>query len=249
MAPLIGITASRFQIPSKVSAPNLLGVSSVDDYARAVEAAGGIPVVIPYTAERRTLAALGSKLDGVILGGGEDPDPALYKQSPKAGLGTVIVERDELELQLVNDMVTHGKPIFGICRGIQLLNVAFGGSLWQDLRLHWPGKILHQQRGARNYLSHKLRIQEGSRVSAAMGGIRNWRCNSFHHQAVDKVAPELRAVAWDDEGLIEAVEHPEYPFVVGVQWHPENLWKEHKEAFGLFEAFVHAAAAAGGQSV
>jgi putative glutamine amidotransferase len=244
LTPLIGITGSRFQIPSKVSASNLLGVSSVDDYARAVEAAGGIPVVIPYTAELSTVSALGRKLDGVLLGGGEDPDPALFKQNPKAGLGTVVVERDEMELQLVKDMLAEGKPVFGICRGIQLLNVALGGTLWQDLRLHWPGKILHQQRGARNYLSHKLRIQQGSRIYTAMGDIRRWRCNSFHHQAVDKVAPELRAVAWDDEGLVEAVEHPDHPFVVGVQWHPENLWQEHKEALGLFEAFIEAAAIA-----
>lgn len=244
MNPLIGITGARYQFPSKVPAPNLLGVVSADDYARAVEDCGGTPVVIPFLTSNAAVSDLAGKLDGIILGGGEDPDPALYGQNPHRGLGTVILERDMLELQLVDELMSAGKPIFGICRGIQLLNVAFGGTLWQDLHAEWPGTVEHQQRAARTHLSHLVKIGEGTRLHSLLGGIDSLRCNSFHHQAVNEVGHGLRASAWDDDGLVEAIEHPDFPFVIGVQWHPENLWRVHTDARALFEAFVAAARAA-----
>jgi putative glutamine amidotransferase len=239
--PLIGITGSRHQFESRVPAMNMLGVVSGDDYARAVEACGGIPMVIPYITRRDTISNLAQKLDGLVLGGGEDPDPALYGQNPQHGLGTVDLERDELELGLVGEMLTAGKPIFGICRGIQLLNVAFGGTLWQDLRNHWHGTIQHQQRAGRKHLSHVLQIAQGSQLQTHLGGVNRLRCNSFHHQAVHHVGMDLRPVAWDEEGLVEAIEHPDFPFVIGVQWHPENIWNINSQAKRLFEAFVSAA--------
>jgi putative glutamine amidotransferase len=242
--PIIGITGTRHQIPLKVPGPGLRGVVSADDYAQGVEAAGGIPVVIPYLAEFETVRALATHLDGLLLGGGEDPDPALYGEQPEVGLGTVIPERDGLELTLVAAMVAANKPILGICRGIQLLNVAFGGSLYQDLPRHWRGLIQHMQRAARSHLSHTVHVDPKSRLYHLLGERRQVRTNSFHHQAVRELGMDLRAVAWDDEGLVEAIEHPDYAFLVGVQWHPENLWREHPEFHGLFQGLVDAASQA-----
>lgn len=241
MKPLIGITGTRHTIVLKNPGVNLQGVAVGDDYAQAVEEAGGIPLVIPYPASLESVPELARRLDGLILSGGEDPDPVLFGQSTKHGLGTVVRQRDDLEIALVREMMADNKPILGICRGIQLLNVAFHGTLYQDLEREWKGQIQHQQRAARNHRSHALRITPGSRLMSALGGIVDLRCNSFHHQAVDQVGAGLVAVAWDEEGLIEAVEHTEAPFVVGVQWHPENLWREDAAQFGLFQTLVNEA--------
>lgn len=243
MKPLIGITGPRHTIVLKNPGLNLLGVAVGDGYAQAVEAAGGIPVIIPYPTSAQAISDLAGRLDGLLLSGGEDPDPVLYGQSPRQGLGTVIRERDDLEIALVHSMMADCKPILGICRGIQLLNVAFHGTLYQDLASHWSGEIQHQQRAARNHRSHALTVAPESRLQRALGGVSSLRCNSFHHQAVDAVGEGLAAAAWDEEGLVEAVEHQQAPFVVGVQWHPENLWREDAAQFGLFQALVTAAAA------
>lgn len=240
MKPLIGITGTRHTIVLKNPGVNLQGIAVGDDYAHAVEAAGGIAVVIPYPTSLDSVPELVSRLDGLILSGGEDPDPLLYGQSTKRGLGVVVRDRDDLEIALVHEMMTQGKPVLGICRGIQLLNVAFRGTLYQDLDREWRGEIQHMQRAARHHRSHALRVTPGSRLCNALCGQVELRCNSFHHQAVDQVGGGLVATAWDEEGLIEAVEHTDAPYVIGVQWHPENLWREDATQFGLFQGLVDA---------
>ncbi len=238
--PLIGITGTRHQIATRVG-PGLPALVSADDYALAVEAAGGAPMLIPYIQGADTVAALAEHIDGLLLAGGEDPDPALYGEAPEMGLGSVIPERDTLEMRLVAAMVAQGKPILGICRGVQVLNVAFGGSLYQDLGRAWKGKIQHMQHAPRTHRSHKLVIDPDSRLSHLLDRRTSIWTNSFHHQAVKDVGLGLRAVAWDEEGLIEAVEHDELPFCLGVQWHPENLWREDDAALALFRGLVEAA--------
>jgi len=241
--PIIGITGARHEFVSRDCAPNLFGVVSSDDYAEAVAASGAAPVVIPYVHATESIARLADKLDGVVLGGGEDPDPTLYGQPPRRGLATVIRERDDMELQLIHRMLEQGKPILGICRGIQILNVAFGGSLWQDLAREWSGTIQHHQRAARTHTSHKVTVAADSHLCKILGQEELF-CNSFHHQAVRQLGEGLQAVAWDEEGLIEAVEHPGHPFVVGIQWHPENLWRVSEPAMAVFRALIEAAVAA-----
>ncbi|MCL6548798.1 MAG: gamma-glutamyl-gamma-aminobutyrate hydrolase family protein, partial [Alicyclobacillus sp.] len=127
------------------------------------------------------------------------------------------------------------------CRGIQVLNVAFGGTLYQDLGREWKGTIQHSQRARRDHLSHTIHIQPGSRLHSLLGGQTRLRCNSFHHQAIRAVGRDLVPVAWDADGLVEAVEHPGYSFLVGVQWHPENLWRTSPVYLGLFRGLVEAA--------
>jgi putative glutamine amidotransferase len=238
--PLIGITGMRHVIQVKSAGPVLLGVASADDYALGIESAGGVPLVIPYIEQKSSVAALAKKLDGLLLSGGEDMDPILFDENPRSGLGQVVPERDELELALIHEMLGQRKPILGICRGMQVLNVALGGTLYQDLDRQWRGLIAHQQKARRDHLSHGIRIESKSQLYDLLGRQKYLRTNSFHHQAVRKLAKSLRPVAWDEEGLIEGVEHVSASFILAVQWHPENLWRTHSVFHGLFKGLVEA---------
>ncbi|QSO55160.1 gamma-glutamyl-gamma-aminobutyrate hydrolase family protein [Alicyclobacillus curvatus] len=223
-----------------IAGPNLLGVSLSDDYAQGIEAAGGIPVVIPFYEDLTSVSSLIQRLDGLLLSGGEDIDPLMFGEQPRRGLGSVVPERDALEKALIEGMMEQGKPIFAICRGIQVLNAVLGGTLYQDLPSQWPSDIQHSQKARRNHLSHALTIDTASKLHTLLGEQSEVYCNSFHHQAVKDCAPGLRPVAWDRDGLIEAVEHETADFVVAVQWHPENLWRTTPYYHGLFRGFVEA---------
>ncbi len=241
MRPLIGITGTRHVIATNSSSPVLLGVVSGDDYAQGVETAGGIPVVVPYVETPETACVLADKLDGLLLGGGEDVDPSLWGEQPHHGLGQIVPERDALEFTLIRRMMERRKPILGICRGMQILNVALGGTLYQDLPRDWRGTIQHQQRARRNHLSHGLCVDPHSKLYQLVGRRSEFLCNSFHHQAVKDLGTGFLASAWDGEGLVEAMEHSQHPFLVAVQWHPENLWRTYPEHHGLFQGLVAAA--------
>ncbi|EPZ44176.1 gamma-glutamyl-gamma-aminobutyrate hydrolase family protein [Alicyclobacillus acidoterrestris] len=241
--PLIGLTGTRQTRQSTLPGLPLQGVFLSDDYALGIERVDGIPVVIPYLTDEVALGELAKRLDGLVLSGGEDVDPALYGQDPHYGLGEVIAQRDALEIALVQMMRAQRKPILGICRGMQVINVALGGTLYQDLPRQWKGKIQHSQKAPRNHLSHRVKIDAASRLAACFGGETSIRVNSFHHQAVKDVAKSLRAVAWDPDGLVEGVESTGAdPFTLAVQWHPENLWRDDETVLGLFRALVEAAA-------
>ncbi|MCL6443870.1 MAG: gamma-glutamyl-gamma-aminobutyrate hydrolase family protein [Alicyclobacillus sp.] len=241
--PLIGITTTRHTYTMKIPGPGLMGSVLSDDYVHGVEAAGGLPLLIPTYEDKDCIAEIADRIDGLLLSGGEDVNPQLFGEQPQLGLGEIAPERDEVELALIEAVLAQGKPILGICRGIQVLNVAFGGTLYQDLPRQWKGVIQHSQRAQRSYLSHAVRIAEGSRLQGLLGGATELRCNSFHHQAVKTLGHDLVPVAWDTEGLVEAVERPGEGFVVAVQWHPENLWRSNPVYLGLFRGLVEAAAA------
>ncbi|MCF8566364.1 gamma-glutamyl-gamma-aminobutyrate hydrolase family protein [Alicyclobacillus tolerans] len=241
MKPLIGITGNRHSFSTKLPGPALIGVNLSDDYGQGVEMAGGLPVAIPFLADMNTADELAERIDGLLLAGGEDVSPLLYGEEPRKGLGDVIPERDELEFALIQAMRKRHKPILGICRGIQVLNVAYGGTLYQDLVREWKGTVVHSQRARRSHLSHSVQIDPESRLFHLLGENEKVTCNSFHHQAIKDLGRSLAAVAWDDEGLIEAVEAKGEDFVVGVQWHPENLWRPYPVFLGLFRGLVQAA--------
>lgn len=242
MRPLIGITPSRHKFALKLPGPVPLGAVLSDDYAQAVEAAGGIPVILPYLESEEALLATLSKLDGLLFSGGDDVSPLAYDEEPRLGLGSVTPERDFMELTLLHHAIRARTPIFGICRGIQVINVGLGGSLYQDLPREWRGVIQHSQQSPRNHLTHTVHLDPDSRIRSFLDQQTTLRTNSFHHQAIRSLAPGLEAVAWDDEGLIEAVEHTTQPFLIAVQWHPENLWRTAPAFLGLFRGFVEAAA-------
>lgn len=225
--------------------PKLLGISLSDDYAHGVEEAGGIPMVIPMLENEESILKLAHRLDGLLLAGGEDVDPLVYGEQPRPGLGVINPERDRLEKALITEMLALGKPILGICRGLQILNATLGGTLYQDLDQQWDGNILHAQRARRSHLSHQVRIQPGTKLHRLFYDQERLRCNSFHHQAVKDLAPGFIPTAWDDDGLIEAAEHLDYAFVMGVQWHPENLWRTVPLYLELFKGLVQASAPVG----
>lgn len=237
MRPVIGLTGTRHMRNTTTGLP-LQGVALSDDYTQAVEATGGIPLVIPYPKDESSLAFLAARLDGLLLSGGEDIDPATFGEDPHYGLGTVVPERDRMEIALVQMMRAQGKPILGICRGLQVLNAALGGTLYQDIIREHKGRIQHSQKSARNHLSHRVKIEEGSKLAACFEGETMIKVNSFHHQAVKRVAPSMKAVAWDAEGLVEGIESTDDQFVLAVQWHPENLWRDDDRVLGLFRGLV-----------
>lgn len=210
-------------------------------YAAAVEASGGIPVIIPVM-HPGLAPELVAHLQGILFAGGVDVDPSYYGEEPLPGLGQVTPERDALELALAREALDRGVPVLGICRGVQVLNVAAGGTLYQDLASQLGKVLKHRQEAPRWYESHAVRIDPGSRLAAVVG-TSELRVNSFHHQAVREVAPGLRAVAWAPDGVVEAVEAVNHRFALGLQWHPEEMWRRYPVHLKPFAALVEAARA------
>ncbi len=213
-------------------------------YVRSVVAAGGVPLVLsPLMGPSYAARALDGA-DGLILAGGEDLDPAWYGATQSPHCYPPSRDRDLFELALFAAARQRGKPILGICRGIQLINVALGGTLYQDLPDERPGAVDHNPKTERTDRSHSVRLLPGSRAAAALGAERV-TVNSFHHQAVRDLAPGLLASGWTEDGLIEAAETAEGEgWLLAVQWHPEEMFADARAPErGLFRALVERAAA------
>ncbi|HZE93714.1 MAG TPA: gamma-glutamyl-gamma-aminobutyrate hydrolase family protein [Gemmatimonadales bacterium] len=202
-------------------------------YVRALEGAGLVPLAIPtILAPDRAAAALDG-VRGLVLTGGEDVAPARYGAVPHPRLGDVDPVRDAAELALIDAARRRRLPILAICRGIQILNVALGGTLYQDLNSERPGSVPHNESS-----NHDVRVEPGSLLERTLGA-RSASVNSRHHQAIRDLAPGLKAVAWADDGVIEAAEPADAsaPWIVAVQWHPEDLTER-----ALFDGFARAIA-------
>jgi len=213
-------------------------------YVRSLVAAGGVPLLLsPLMGPSHTSRALDGA-DGLILTGGEDVDPAWYGATRSLHCYPPSRDRDLFELALFAAARQRGLPILGICRGIQLINVALGGTLYQDLPTERPGAVEHNPRTERTDRSHPVCLLRGSRAAAALGGERV-TVNSFHHQAVRDLAPGLLASGWTEDGLIEAAETAEgESWLLAVQWHPEEMYADARAPErGLFRALVERAAA------
>jgi len=208
--------------------------SRVDDYVESVKRAGGEPVVLDPSAD--PVSAL-NNVDALLLSGGLDVDPALYGEAPHATT-EVDAARDRFEIPLSREAVARDMPVFAICRGVQVLNVAGGGSLVQDIPSSVTTGLAHSIDVPKNHIAHPVRVTPGTRLAASLGA--SCDVNSRHHQAVARVAPSFVVSAVSEDGVVEAIERPESTFCVGVQWHPENFWKTGEFA-GLFAEFVAAA--------
>lgn len=210
-----------------------------DDYVRAVEAAGGLPLVlVPGTA--RDAADLLDALDALVLTGGDDVDPRLYGEEPHPTVKEVRRDRDEFELALCREGLRRDHPILAICRGHQVLNVATGGTLVQDIPSQVTGAGRHDPDVERWGLAHEVRVERGSRLHQILGR-DTVAVNSFHHQAVKQLGAGLQATAWSEgDGVVEGIESTAHRFVVGVQWHPEAFWDQPTTFQPLFEAVVEA---------
>ena len=207
-------------------------------YARAVQRAGGMPVVLPPLAPQEVPELVG-RLEGLCLSGGPDLDPTAYDARAHAELGPIEPDLDRWEIALIQQAEAAGLPILGICRGCQVLNIARGGTLHQHLPDVTDGEIAHRQEVSGSQPTHTADIAPGS-LLAAIVGATSAEVNSFHHQAADRIGSGLRPVAWSPDGVIEGLEDPERPFVLGVQWHAETLFDRPEHA-RLFEALIEAA--------
>jgi len=219
-------------------------------YVMAVVAAGGVPLVLSPLMGPAVAGRALDGVDGLVLTGGEDMDPAWYGAEPSPLLSPPSRERDLFELALFAIARQRELPILGICRGIQVINVALGGTLYQDLPSERPGRVDHRPDGPRDLRSHRVRLQSGSRAAAALGAT-TVTVNSSHHQAIKELAPGLVAVGWTDDEVIEAVEAPAgNPWLLAVQWHPEEMHRDRQAPdHGLFRALVQEAAGAEDRSV
>jgi len=222
-------------------------------YVQAVEAAGGLPIILPGCTSQEEMAGLLYLIQGLILSGGGDVDPVHFGEEPLPGLGEIDPTRDIFELTFTRLALASEIPILGICRGIQILNIAFGGSIYQDIVTQvkgrqvsrpgfQPGQSLpedgcleHYQKAPCWHPTHKVKIVSGT-ILAQIFGAALLRVNSFHHQAVRQLAPGFITSALAIDGIIEGIESTSHPFALGVQWHPENL----KEHHVLFHALVKA---------
>lgn len=241
--PIIGLTCFAFAAPPMHPGLPSGPRSAVNqDYVDAVAAAGGAPICIPIGLPEPALRAIYATLDGLLLPGGDDVSPHRYGQEPHPNLGAVDDRRDELELTVAGWALRDNLPILGICRGIQVLAVAAGGTLYQDVPSQYESITGHDIRQyGRDHLCHDVDITPGSQLATAIGCTR-LDVNSFHHQAVLDVPPGFAVNARACDGIIEGIEALEKQFVVGVQCHPEALWQSTAPEFaGLFRAFVDAA--------
>lgn len=220
--PVIGITANSL-FAEGGAFPGMEKVHVNRPYLSAVEQAGGIPVLLPTVRDKNTVAGQLERVDAVILSGGGDINPLLFGEEPEPKLGFVLADRDEYEIELTRLSRRSGKPLLAICRGLQIVNVAFGGSLYQDIYSQAANcRIKHSQDSRSDFAGHSIDVVPGSLLHAITGKTA-LTVNSFHHQAVKQVADGFIATALARDGMIEAIEKPGETFLLAVQWHPEML--------------------------
>jgi putative glutamine amidotransferase len=247
MKPLIGISGSIMKTADLGMDPRFAAVlpeivTAPRDYVTAVEKAGGIPVVIPVNTCPEAADAILDRLDGLLLTGGDDVDPKHYGEDYELFLQQTNPIRDIFDLNLATKAMEKDMPILGICRGCQILNVAKGGSLYQDISSQVKGSLFHPLLGIspKWHKTHEVVFSPDSKLAAIYGTERLWT-NGFHHQAVKKAADTFAETGKTKDGVTEAIESKTHTFVVGVQWHPEMMLEKYEEVLPLFEAFVEAA--------
>ncbi|MEI6285956.1 MAG: gamma-glutamyl-gamma-aminobutyrate hydrolase family protein [Bacillota bacterium] len=235
--PIIGITTDA-QLPdgNRVKSGRYY-VSSA--YISSVEMADGIPIMLPVSGNDAVVLAHANMIDGLILCGGVDVNPLMFGEQPHQKLMEVCSERDWYEQALIREIMLQAKPIFGICRGVQMLNVACGGTLWQDIYTANPNVLKHRQDMGGHSGSHTVQMKSGSLMQKCLTD--NFVTNSFHHQACKQLAPEFIATAWTTDGIIEAIEKPGETLTFGVQWHPEHMTVSQPQMLTLFRELTAAA--------
>ena len=238
MSKIVGVTGNTAPKTEKSEARQTLNRA----YIKAVENAGGVPFLLPITENPATIARCLDAVDGILLSGGVDVEPSCYGETPHPALGETDADRDAAEIALIRLALKRDKPVFAICRGLQILNVALGGTLYQDLPTEKPSEIRHaqtEQNIPRPEAVHSIRIDPDSRLARVVGA-STMQVNSLHHQALKDVADGLKVTAWAADNVIEAAEMPDKRFVVALQCHPEELASWQPESQRLFAAFVAA---------
>lgn len=243
--PLVGVPTQTLQSLGGVSADIPPSWVMSQRYVLVLAAAGAVPSLVPLLDEG-TLRAAYEELDGVFLPGGADIDPATYGRDPHPLCDRTDRERDRVELLLAAWAIADGKPVLGVCRGLQLINVAAGGTLYQDLAEQYEGAIKHDYfpfsgGHSRDHLAHAVRLEPGSRLARILS-VGEMQVNSMHHQGIRALGSGLVATAHAPDGLIEGIEGTDDRFLLAVQWHPEALTDADSRSRRLFAAFIEASA-------
>lgn len=233
MKPIIGVTAS------KELGRDEYAIEVVD--TEAILQAGGLPIMLPHFLDEKDIDQIANRIDGLFAAGGYDIDPTLFGEEPHPNLGVIIPSRDAFELALIRKVLELGKPILAVCRGAQILNIAVGGDMYQDINTQMEGQLLqHKQQAPKAHGSHFVHIPEGSLLHRLTGSVK-MKVNSRHHQANRRVPDSYLVCGTASDGVIEAIESKSHGFVLGVQWHPENMAAAGDEAaIGIFKGFIEA---------
>lgn len=214
-------------------------VNLLNTYSSAIERSGGTPIIIPYTESEDTLNEYVRLCDGVLFSGGCDIEPERFGEKTKETCGNIQKYRDALEFAFFKKAFELKKPIMAICRGIQVVNVALGGTLYQDIPTEIPSEIPHRQKEARSSPSHDVKIISDTPLMELIGKER-MTANSFHHQAIKALGESLEVMALADDGIIEAVYYNGENYILGYQWHPERLCEINSDNKALFDNFINA---------
>lgn len=240
--PLIGIISGQYTVNERV----VCGLRPT--YTEAVSQAGGIALLIVPAQGIDELRTVFERLDGILLAGGGDIDPAHYGMDDNGLVNEIDADRDRAELAFARWALAEDRPLLGICRGSQVANVALGGTLYRDIPAEYPGYngLDHALWGKfpRDYLGHTVSVAPGSRLAESLGQHGAFGVNSLHHQALRDIPRALVVSARAEDGIVEGVEAPNARFYIGVQWHPEELYARHENMRRLLRAFVSAASSA-----
>jgi putative glutamine amidotransferase len=241
MQPLIGVTAGETINQLYPHSPAVQGQSYT--YIDAIVHAGGAPIILPQTGDVRVLRRLYEECQGILFSGGNDLDPASYSEKPTDKTTDFSAKRDRQEIQLLKWALEDNKPVLAICRGMQLINVVQGGTLYQDISTELPDTGVHNisaEKKRESRIVHTLRIKPDSQLAKILG-VSELGTNAYHHQAIKKIGRDLAVTAWAEDDVVEAIEMPNMRFVIGVQSHPESLESKIEPRWlELFSAFVKA---------
>ncbi len=210
-------------------------------YFNGITEAGGIPVMLPLISDEADIKELVSSFDGFIFTGGHDVAPEVYNMKDETGNVVPCRERDSMEILMLREIMEQDKPLLGICRGLQFINAALGGTLYQDLPMQFPSKVNHRQPAPYDEPIHTVDLLEGNWLNR-ISGQKQIMVNSCHHQGIKDLAEGLDALAMSYDGLIEAIEMPSKKFLKAVQWHPEFMHKKDDVSKAIFKDFIRAAA-------
>lgn len=232
MRPIIGVTPS-FDIEKSIVSMNY-------DYVHSLELAGGLPVILPITEDIEVLKEYLDRLDGILFTGGPDIDPVLFDEEPLPGQGYINPRRDFVDMELMRMALAKDKPVLGICRGIQVMAAAAGGSLYQDIPSQVKGILKHVQEAPRWHATHAVSVKPGTKMACVMESA-TLRVNSFHHQSVKDVPQGFIVSGEAEDGIIESIESTTHRFALGTQFHPECFWQA-RTFLPIFRALVNSAA-------